>query len=143
MAWLLALSVAAPACTGNDPPATDPGEATEGEGDGSGGSDETTSGDALGARPNWHEDIAPLVAEHCDRLARIPMTDAVESLNLSNAAAIAFYERIHGRCTGRQTEDAPGGGRVEALRYAWSTPARLLHAVGVRASHERAEPRAR
>ncbi|MCA9652947.1 MAG: hypothetical protein H6712_25440 [Myxococcales bacterium] len=66
MAWLLALSVAAPACTGNDPPATDPGEATEGEGDGSGGSDETTSGDALGARPNWHEDIAPLVAEHCE-----------------------------------------------------------------------------
>lgn len=60
-----------------------------------------------------------------------------------NRPAIAFYERIHGRCTGRQTEDAPGGGRVEALRYAWSTPARLLHAVGVRASHERAEPRAR
>ena len=33
-----------------------------------------------------------MVREHCDILARIPMTPAMESLNLSNAAAIAMYE---------------------------------------------------
>jgi 23S rRNA (guanosine2251-2'-O)-methyltransferase len=33
-----------------------------------------------------------MVREHCDFLARIPMTPAMESLNLSNAAAIALYE---------------------------------------------------
>jgi 23S rRNA (guanosine2251-2'-O)-methyltransferase len=29
--------------------------------------------------------------EHCDALSRLPITDAVESLNVSNAAAIALY----------------------------------------------------
>ena len=29
--------------------------------------------------------------EHCDALARLPITDAVESLNVSNAAAVALY----------------------------------------------------
>lgn len=29
--------------------------------------------------------------DHCDTLARLPMTDAVESLNVSNAAAVALY----------------------------------------------------
>jgi 23S rRNA (guanosine2251-2'-O)-methyltransferase len=29
--------------------------------------------------------------EHCDALARLPITDAIESLNVSNAAAVALY----------------------------------------------------
>lgn len=33
-----------------------------------------------------------LVAESCDTLAHIPQSDAVESLNVSNAAAVALYE---------------------------------------------------
>ena len=37
-----------------------------------------------------------LVAEACDTLAHIPQSDAVESLNVSNAAAVALYE-ITGR----------------------------------------------
>ncbi|MGZ8348199.1 MAG: TrmH family RNA methyltransferase, partial [Allosphingosinicella sp.] len=31
------------------------------------------------------------VREHCDAIARLPISDAVESLNVSNAAAIALY----------------------------------------------------
>jgi 23S rRNA (guanosine2251-2'-O)-methyltransferase len=31
------------------------------------------------------------IREHCDALAKLPITDAVESLNVSNAAAISLY----------------------------------------------------
>ncbi|EMD83501.1 23S rRNA (guanosine(2251)-2'-O)-methyltransferase RlmB [Pacificimonas flava] len=36
--------------------------------------------------------LRPNVAGHCDVLARLPISDAVESLNVSNAAAVALYE---------------------------------------------------
>lgn len=38
-----------------------------------------------------------LVAENCDALAKIPQSDAVESLNVSNAAAVALYELTRAR----------------------------------------------
>ena len=35
--------------------------------------------------------LRPNTREHCDALARLPITDATESLNVSNAAAVALY----------------------------------------------------
>jgi 23S rRNA (guanosine2251-2'-O)-methyltransferase len=35
--------------------------------------------------------LRPNTREHCDGIARLPITDAVESLNVSNAAAVALY----------------------------------------------------
>ena len=31
------------------------------------------------------------ITQHCDVLARLPMSEAIESLNVSNAAAISLY----------------------------------------------------
>ena len=35
--------------------------------------------------------LRPNTREHCDAVARLPITDAIESLNVSNAAAVALY----------------------------------------------------
>jgi 23S rRNA (guanosine2251-2'-O)-methyltransferase len=35
--------------------------------------------------------MRPNTREHCDALARLPIGDAIESLNVSNAAAVALY----------------------------------------------------
>ena len=35
--------------------------------------------------------LRPNTREHCDAIARLPISDAVESLNVSNAAAVALY----------------------------------------------------
>jgi 23S rRNA (guanosine2251-2'-O)-methyltransferase len=38
------------------------------------------------------EGLRPLVAKNCDLLVKIPISKTMESLNVSNAAAIVFYE---------------------------------------------------
>ncbi|GAA0651849.1 23S rRNA (guanosine2251-2'-O)-methyltransferase [Brevundimonas lenta] len=69
------------------------------------GSAELTLEQALDSRPtvlvmgSEGDGIRRLVAEHCDVLAKIPMPGGFESLNVSNAAAVALYEaaRAQGR----------------------------------------------
>jgi 23S rRNA (guanosine2251-2'-O)-methyltransferase len=62
------------------------------------GSAALTLEDALDQRPtvlvmgSEGEGIRRLVAEHCEALAKIPMPGGFESLNVSNATAIALYE---------------------------------------------------
>jgi 23S rRNA (guanosine2251-2'-O)-methyltransferase len=62
------------------------------------GEAEQTLEQALDARPtvivmgSEGDGVRRLVAEHCEVMARIPMPGGFESLNVSNAAAIALYE---------------------------------------------------
>lgn len=62
------------------------------------GGAEHTLEQALDARPtvivmgSEGDGVRRLVAEHCEVMARIPMPGGFESLNVSNAAAIALYE---------------------------------------------------
>ena len=62
------------------------------------GAAEAALDEALDGRPtvlvmgSEGEGVRRLVAEHCDQMARIPMPGGFESLNVSNAAAIALYE---------------------------------------------------
>jgi len=62
------------------------------------GEADQTLEEALDSRPtvlvlgSEGEGLRRLVSEHCEALARIPMPGGFESLNVSNAAAVALYE---------------------------------------------------
>ena len=64
------------------------------------GAAELTLDETLDARPtvlvmgSEGDGVRRLVAEHCDAMARIPMPGGFESLNVSNAAAVALYEAV-------------------------------------------------
>lgn len=71
-ALLLTLCCALPlACTHDDPPANTDGETGPGDGDGDPGDGDGDGdpgdgdGDPSALRPNWHQDVAPLVVEAC------------------------------------------------------------------------------
>ncbi|MEO6093431.1 MAG: 23S rRNA (guanosine(2251)-2'-O)-methyltransferase RlmB [Novosphingobium sp.] len=61
------------------------------------GAAEVTLAEALPKRPvalvlgAEGEGLRPNVAQHCDSLARLPISAEIESLNVSNAAAVALY----------------------------------------------------
>ncbi len=61
------------------------------------GEAETTLADALPTGPvalvlgAEGEGLRHNIGQHCDALARLPISDAMESLNVSNAAAVALY----------------------------------------------------
>ena len=67
------------------------------------GAAELTLEQALDGRPtvlvmgSEGDGVRRLVAEHCDVMARIPMPGGFESLNVSNAAAVALYESTRTR----------------------------------------------
>ncbi|RZI99377.1 MAG: 23S rRNA (guanosine(2251)-2'-O)-methyltransferase RlmB [Brevundimonas sp.] len=62
------------------------------------GAAEQTLEEALDGQPtvlvmgSEGDGLRRLVAEHCDAMAKIPMPGGFESLNVSNAAAVALYE---------------------------------------------------
>lgn len=64
------------------------------------GNSTVTLADALDGSPtvlvmgSEGEGLRRLVSEHCDVLAKIPMPGGFESLNVSNATAIALYEAV-------------------------------------------------
>lgn len=64
------------------------------------GAAELTLEQALDAQPtvlvmgSEGDGVRRLVAEHCEAMAKIPMPGGFESLNVSNAAAIALYEAV-------------------------------------------------
>ncbi len=61
------------------------------------GTAQATLGEALPTGPvalvlgSEGDGLRKNIAQHCDALARLPMTGEIESLNVSNAAAIALY----------------------------------------------------